>query len=38
MVRTFSNGHPVDSVETDKTRVVMLELESGWWVYAVCFN
>ncbi|KAI9885273.1 MAG: hypothetical protein M1823_002942 [Watsoniomyces obsoletus] len=31
--KTFSNGQPVDSIETDKTRIVLLELERGWWIY-----
>ncbi|KAF2420555.1 hypothetical protein EJ08DRAFT_642037 [Tothia fuscella] len=30
----FSNGTPVDSVETEKSRIVMHELESGWWILA----
>lgn len=33
--RTFSNGAPVDSVETEKTRVVLQEIEEGWWILAV---
>ncbi|KAK5127578.1 hypothetical protein LTR85_006918 [Meristemomyces frigidus] len=32
--RSFSDGEPVDSVETEKSRVVLQELESGWWVLA----
>ncbi|OQO05232.1 hypothetical protein B0A48_08999 [Cryoendolithus antarcticus] len=32
--RTFSNGEPVDSVETEKSRIVLKELEEGWWVLA----
>ncbi|KAK6420838.1 hypothetical protein LTR95_016895, partial [Oleoguttula sp. CCFEE 5521] len=32
--RTFSNGEPVDSVETEKSRIVLKELEGGWWVLA----
>ncbi|KAF2155656.1 hypothetical protein K461DRAFT_318364 [Myriangium duriaei CBS 260.36] len=32
--RTFSNGQSVDSVETGKSRIVMRELESGWWALA----
>lgn len=34
--KSFSDGRPVDSVETEKSRVVMHELEQGWWVLAVC--
>jgi len=34
-VRTFSNGQPVDSVETEKSRIVLKELEQNWWILAV---
>lgn len=34
--RNFSDGKPVDSIETDKTRVVVHELEKDWWILAVC--
>ncbi|KAJ5894337.1 hypothetical protein N7495_006028 [Penicillium taxi] len=30
----FSSGKPLEYVETDKTRVVLLELEKDWWVVA----
>jgi hypothetical protein len=33
--KSFSNGKPVDNVETEKSRIVMHELEEGWWVLAV---
>ena len=33
--RSFSNGEAVDSVETEKSRIVLYELESGWWILAV---
>jgi hypothetical protein len=33
--RTFSGGRAVDSVDTEKSRIVMHELEPGWWVLAV---
>ena len=33
--RSFSDGHAVDSIETEKSRIVLHELESGWWVLAV---
>jgi len=33
--RSFSDGQPVDSVETEKSRIVMHELERGWWILAV---
>jgi hypothetical protein len=33
--KTFSDGEqPVDAIETDKARIVLHELESGWWVLA----
>ncbi|KAM0715638.1 hypothetical protein Q7P37_009136 [Cladosporium fusiforme] len=33
--KTFSEGEkPVDSVETEKSRVVLRELENGWWILA----
>ena len=34
--RSFSNGEAVDSVETHKSRIVLRELEKGWWILAVC--
>ncbi|TQV94977.1 hypothetical protein V2A60_009943 [Cordyceps javanica] len=30
----FTDGAPVDNIETDTTRVVVHELESGWWILA----
>jgi hypothetical protein len=33
--RTFSDGQSVDTVETEKSRMVLHELEAGWWVLAV---
>ncbi|GAB7352012.1 hypothetical protein MBLNU459_g2529t2 [Dothideomycetes sp. NU459] len=32
--RSFSDGKAVHSVETEKSRIVMHELETGWWVLA----
>ncbi|KAI1641385.1 hypothetical protein F4809DRAFT_6558 [Biscogniauxia mediterranea] len=32
--RGFSGGKPVDTIETEKTRVVLHELEPGWWILA----
>ncbi|KAG8631855.1 hypothetical protein KVT40_000995 [Elsinoe batatas] len=32
--RTFSDGEPTESVETEKSRVVLKEVERGWWVLA----
>ncbi|KAF7447950.1 DUF1712 domain containing protein [Pyrenophora tritici-repentis] len=34
--KSFSNGEAVDSVETQKSRIVLRELEDGWWILAVC--
>ncbi|PGH04083.1 hypothetical protein AJ79_07183 [Helicocarpus griseus UAMH5409] len=42
--KNFSNGEAVDSVETEKSRIVLHELEKGWWMLAsidytrVCFE
>lgn len=36
--RNFSNGESVDSVETEKSRIVLHELEEGWWILAVRHN
>ncbi|KAI8301286.1 hypothetical protein K4K61_009035 [Colletotrichum sp. SAR11_59] len=32
--KSFSGGQPVDSIDTEKSRVVLHELESGWWILA----
>ncbi|KAI0522005.1 hypothetical protein F5B22DRAFT_594963 [Xylaria bambusicola] len=32
--RGFSNGEPVNTIETEKTRVVLQEVEPGWWILA----
>ncbi|KAF3047255.1 hypothetical protein E8E11_000978 [Didymella keratinophila] len=32
--RSFSSGDGVDSVETEKSRIVLHELEDGWWILA----
>ncbi|KAI9811473.1 MAG: hypothetical protein M1827_005456 [Pycnora praestabilis] len=32
--RSFSDGQAVDNVETEKSRIVMHELEHGWWILA----
>ena len=36
VARSFSNGKSVDSIETEKSRVILHELEMGWWLLAVC--
>lgn len=33
--RDFANGAPVDAIDTEKSRVVIHELEPGWWILAV---
>jgi hypothetical protein len=33
--RSFANGQSMDSVETEKSRIVLKELEKGWWILAV---
>jgi hypothetical protein len=33
--KDFSDGKSVDAVETEKSRIILHELESGWWVLAV---
>ncbi|KAI2624990.1 hypothetical protein GGR54DRAFT_594411 [Hypoxylon sp. NC1633] len=32
--RGFSDGKSVDNIETEKSRVVLHELEPGWWILA----
>ena len=34
--RSFSNGEPVESIDTDKCRIVLTELEDSFWILAVC--
>jgi hypothetical protein len=33
--RNFSQGQAVDYVETDKSLIVLHELEKDWWILAV---
>ncbi|XXH03667.1 hypothetical protein Hte_010072 [Hypoxylon texense] len=33
--RGFADSKPVDTIETEKSRVVLHELEPGWWILAV---
>lgn len=35
--RTFSNGVPLESIETERSRVVLKEVEPQWWILA-CIN
>ncbi|KAJ0166725.1 Vacuolar fusion protein CCZ1 -like protein [Colletotrichum tanaceti] len=32
--KSFSGGQSVDSIDTEKSRVILHELEPGWWVLA----
>lgn len=32
--RGFSSGESVDSIDTEKSRIVLHELEAGWWILA----
>lgn len=36
IVRSFSNGKSVDSIETERSRIILHELETDWWLLAVC--
>jgi len=33
--RSFSDGRSVDAIETAKSRIILHELEAGWWILAV---
>jgi hypothetical protein len=33
--RSFSGGKPVDTIDTERSRVILHELEPGWWILAV---
>lgn len=33
--RSFADGKSVDTIETEKSRIILHELESGWWILAV---
>ena len=33
--RSFSDGRAVDTVETEKSRIILHELEAGWWLLAI---
>ncbi|KAF7905205.1 uncharacterized protein EAF01_005726 [Botrytis porri] len=32
--RSFSEGKSVNTIETEKSRIILHELESGWWILA----
>jgi hypothetical protein len=31
----FADGEPTDVIETEKSRIVLREIEPGWWILAV---
>lgn len=33
--KTFSNGEPVESVSTEKSCIILHQLEDQWWILAV---
>lgn len=33
--KNFSEGRSVDLIETKKSRIILYELEAGWWILAV---
>jgi hypothetical protein len=33
--RGFADGRPVDCIDTEKTRVILHELEPNWWILGV---
>lgn len=35
--RGFADGAAVDAIDTEKSRVILHELEPGWWILAVRF-
>lgn len=34
--KSFSGGRAVDTIDTEKSRVILNELEPNWWILAVC--
>ncbi|THX23179.1 hypothetical protein D6D12_08597 [Aureobasidium pullulans] len=35
--RNFSDGEPIEAVETEKSRILIHELEKDWWVLALTY-
>ena len=33
--RAFSDGENLDSIESEKSRILLHEVERGWWILAV---
>lgn len=33
--KTFSEGRAMDNIETEKSRIILHEIEAGWWILAV---
>ena len=36
VARSFSKGRTLDSIETERSRIILHELEKDWWLLAVC--
>lgn len=36
--RGFASGSTVDTIDTEKSRVILHELEPGWWILAVRYT
>jgi hypothetical protein len=36
--KSFSGGQNIDSIETERSRIVMHELEPNWWILAVSLS
>jgi hypothetical protein len=36
--KSFSDGKSIDTIETDKSRIILHELEAGWWLLAVRYQ
>lgn len=36
--RGFASGSSVDTIDTEKSRVILHELEPGWWILAVSYT
>lgn len=36
--KAFSQGESVDAIETEKSKIILHELEVGWWILAVSYD
>ena len=34
--KSFADGSSLDTIDTEQSRVILHELEPGWWILAVC--